>query len=313
MRLYAALLCALTAGCPSSFGPDNALVQATTTNTWLPPAFAASVPPNITWLGNVTTRPSVQQLQWHGMEVGVMITFNLQSACTVKGAHNASAQACQAAPLYVPDWDAAASWTLSRLDTDQWAAAAVSMGAQYAVLTVDHMTGFSLWPTRVHNASVAHVAWAGGKGDVVAAFRASCDKFSLAPAAFYSTHYNWVLGMDDYRVGWPRLYGGPALTQAEYEAAAGSQLRELQEGYGPWFEVWFDGGISLADTPSLGPLVRQLFPSALCHSCPGFSEPQPGVPGTGVRWWCVRVRVRVVSAAGLRKRGAGQAGPWPCE
>jgi alpha-L-fucosidase len=237
------------------------------------------------WLGNVTARPSPQQLAWHAAEVGAMVTFNLQSqaACTSPKATNASAQACQAAPLRVPDWEAVTQWGLTRLDTDLWVGAAAAFGARYAVLTVDHMTGFALWPTRVHNASVASVAWAGGKGDVVASFHTSCTKRGVGPSLFYSTHYNWVLGVNNYEEGWPRLYGGPPLTQAQYAASAGAQLEELQSGYGPWFEVWFDGGIDLQATPELGPLVRGLFPSALCHSCPGFSEGQPGSPGSGVR------------------------------
>jgi hypothetical protein len=50
----------------------------------------------------------------------------------------------------------------------------------------------------------------------------------------------------------------------------GAAWRQELASYGDWFEVWFDGGIDLSATPSLGPLVRDTWPHAVCHSCPGF-------------------------------------------
>lgn len=235
------------------------------------------------YVGNVTASPSESQLRWHSYEVGVMITFNLQTWCLQKGA-NASQQECQKGtnlgPLYVPSWEAVQALNPSHLDTDSWLAAASSFGARYSVLVVDHMTGFTLWPTTLHNFSVASTQWRGGRGDVVQDFMASSLKYDIAPGLFYSTHYNWYLGVNEYSVGWPRLYGGPSLSQAQYEDVVLAQLQELAGYTQPgWQEVWFDGGVNTVLTPRVGPAVRSMFPTAVCHSC--FNFTQAGGPGSG--------------------------------
>ena len=242
----------------------------------------------ITFLGSATAVPSAAQLAWMDYEVGSMITFNLQTACVPCGRAGATAQRCQRPPGCLPDWDGVQSWALPDLNMTAWLAASASFGARYSVLVVDHMAGFTLWPTKVHNVSIAATAYAGGAGDLVSEFRAAARAARIAPGFFYSTHFNWALGVDAYRAGAvPRTYGGPPLNQAAYEAAAIAQLRELAayeaDGNGPWAEAWWDGGVNLNYTPSIGGVVRELFPDAICHSCAGFTEAAPG-DGRGVKW-----------------------------
>lgn len=254
-------------------------------------AAAAVAPANVAILGNVTAKPSPQQLAYQAQEIGVMITWNWQTACAPPSA-NTTTQACQAGsptgPLNLPDWAALRAWDFWQLNVTAWLGAAASFHAKYAVLVVDHMSGFTLWPTAVHNVSVASVAWRGGHGDVVAEYTAAAAAAGMLPGIFYSTHYNWVLGVNNYAVGWPRLYGGPQLSQAAYDAAVVAQLHELA-GYftpeSPAWEVWFDGGPNLNMTPSVAGTVRSLFPTAICHSCAGFTEAGAGAgTGVGVRW-----------------------------
>ena len=125
-------------------------------------------------------------------------------------------------------------------------------------------------------ASVASVAWAGGKGDVVASFHASCTKRGVGPSLFYSTHYNWVLGVNNYEEGWPRLYGGPPLTQAQYAASAGAQLEELQSAL-------FDepaGGLTDAALAALAEGAGGAAAAvAVPESLPGHVPPQVGGVG----------------------------------
>ena len=252
-------------------------------------AAVAAAPPAI--LGTVTVAPSAAQLAWHAYEVGAMFTFNLQTFCVPKGATNATTQLCQAGapsgPLVLPTLASIETLALPRLDTDAWLAVAASFGARYAVLVADHMSGFTLWPTRQHNVSIASTLWRGGAGDVVADFLRSCKAARVAPGVFYSTHYNWVLGVNEYAVGWPRTYGGPPLTQAAYEDIVLAQLQELAAYQGGssldyWRELWFDGGVNTVRTPRVGAAVRRLFPNATCHSCANFT--QGGDTGFGLRW-----------------------------
>jgi alpha-L-fucosidase len=149
---------------------------------------------SLTLVGNVTASPSASQLAWEQFEVGVMITFNLQTFCINPSSPYASKQRCQESEYSVPNWDFVTQIDLPDLDTDSWMDAAESFGARYAVLVVDHMTGFALWPTKQHNLSIAATRYKAGKGDVFSEYLASCASRSIAPGFFYSTHYNWFLG-----------------------------------------------------------------------------------------------------------------------
>jgi alpha-L-fucosidase len=232
-------------------------------------------------LGTVVALPSPEQLEWMDFEVGAMITFNLQTICVPCDFANATKQKCQKFGC-IPSLSSLQSWKLENLSTDTWLDIAASFHAKYAVLVADHMSGFTLWPTRVHNYSISSTRYT---GDVVAEFRASAAARDIAPGIFYSTHFNWILGMNNYIVGWPRTYGGPSLSQSEYEDAAITQLQELAD-YGPWKELWFDAGINITATPKIPSIVRSLFPNAMCHSCSPFTEANPGKQGTGrgIRW-----------------------------
>ena len=91
---------------------------------------------------------------------------------------------------YLPVEEDIRAWNPSDLNTDQWLEAAVSFGARYAVLVVDHFSGFTLWPTKLGNYSIAMTSWRGGKGDVLADFIQSCKKYNVRPGVFYSVHEN---------------------------------------------------------------------------------------------------------------------------
>lgn len=151
-----------------------------------------------------------------------MLGWNLQAACVPRSFGNASAQECQSGG-FVPSLDAVEAWAPAA-DTERWLDLAASFGARYAVLVADHFAGFLLWPSKTTNVTMFATRT---KVDVVAAFAAGCAKRGIAPGVFYSVHSNWMLGLDSFAMGHPRLYGGPSLTAAEYEDIALAQLREL--------------------------------------------------------------------------------------
>ena len=224
-----------------------------------------------------------------------MITFNLQTLCAFKGP-GATQQSCQKGAqkgeLFIPTLEVVRNITFDKLDTDAWMDAAASFGARYAVLVGQHMAGFALWPSNAKNVTIATTKWLNGRGDVMADFLKSCASRNIAPGFFYSTHFDWIAGVNEYKVGHPRVYGGPSLTQQQYEDLVLAELSELAARYRTadntsslWQEVWFDGGVDNTLTPRVGPLVRQLFPNATCHSCFGFTQASAAAnDGRGLRW-----------------------------
>ena len=96
--------------------------------------------------------PTPEQVEWSDCELGVIIHLDM---CTFSAPYNFREHFGDPIPAqeFAPD----------NLDTDQWLAAAKSMGAKYAVLVAKHCTGFSLWPTDVHDYSVKNSPYKDGK------------------------------------------------------------------------------------------------------------------------------------------------------
>ena len=168
--------------------------------------------------------PTARQLEWADCEIGVIIHHDLQVYEPSFVRHD---------DLNVPP---ASVFNPSRLDTDQWIATAKSAGAKYAVFVAKHCSGFSLWPTKAHNYSVASSPWKGGKGDVVADFLASCRKYGVKPGLYASTGRNCLYGVRGDVAKLPESKWRP------YAAVVKQQLEELWTNYGELFEIWFDGG-----------------------------------------------------------------------
>ena len=177
------------------------------------------------------------------LEVAAMICFNLQTICADRGPRTTT-QRCQKYG-YVPTIETTAAWNPSGLDTDEWARVAASFGAKYIILVAGHMSGFTLWNTKLNNFSIAHTQYKGGGQDVVSDLLASCKKYNLKLGFFYSVHFNWYLGVNNFEVGWPPL-GPKNYTQAEYLAIAKAQLEEVIDLFGDEgpLEVWFDGNLN---------------------------------------------------------------------
>ena len=237
-------------------GPASDLVYSVTWRTphacgYSPaPASACAAPPTPPPAPHrAVAVPTVEQLNWQDLEVGAMLGFNLQSNCIATSSPGRSAQPCLSfngatggSPAarstgnqwgWIPSPEKVAGWNPAALDTDAWTLAAKSFGAKYVVLVAQHMAGFSLWDTAAHNFSIAHTAYKGGGQDVVKDMVASCKKYGLKLGVFYSVHFNWWLGLSNFRVGHPRIDATlPNLTQAEFLAIAESQLTELAGRFG---------------------------------------------------------------------------------
>jgi alpha-L-fucosidase len=163
-------------------------------------------------------------------------------------------------------------------DARQWARVARDAGMKGLILTAKHHDGFCLWPSTFTEHSVTHSPWRDGRGDVVRELSEACREYGLDFGVYLSP---WDRNHADY--------GRPA-----YLAYYRNQLRELLTGYGPVFEVWFDGAnggdgyyggaretrridnTTYYDWPATWRLVRQLQPQAVM-----FSDAGPDVRWVG--------------------------------
>ncbi len=186
-----------------------------------------------------TVLPTPSQVEWAESEIGVIIHYDI-NVFTPETFKYEDSKTLPDLKVFNP----------SRLSTDQWMDAAQALGAKYAVLVVKHGTGFSLWPTKAHNYHVGNTPWRNGKGDIFADFIQSCAKRGIKPGIYYNTNCNSYYGAG-YRTITPE-------EQAAYNKVVLQQLTELWTGYGPLFEIWFDGGVMIDEIGGIASQVNKM-------------------------------------------------------
>ncbi|MBE6542600.1 MAG: hypothetical protein E7672_09195 [Ruminococcaceae bacterium] len=201
-------------------------------------------------------KPTEKQLQWYDCELGVIIHYCMEIYNPDFKGHKTKEVRTELSPD---------KFNPTKLDVEQWVRSAWEMGAKYAVLVANHCTGFSLWPTKANDYSVASMAWKDGKGDIVQDFVDACKKYDIKPGLYYSTGCNGYYGFSetaqlDYM-------------SDEYQAyvkVVEQQLTELWTEYGEMFEVWFDGGIVPHEKggPRAAEFLEKYQPNAVCFQGP---------------------------------------------
>ncbi len=207
--------------------------------------------------------PSPAQVAWHRLEMYGFIHFTTNTFTDREWGNGD-----EPASVFNP----------AALDCAQWARVAKSAGMKGLILTAKHHDGFCLWPSPLTEHSVINSPWREGTGDVVREFVDACRAQGLLVGLYLSP--------------WDRHhaeYGRPAYI--DYYRA---QLRELITGYGPLFEVWFDGanggsgyyggaretrkidGATYYGWPDTNALVLSLNPDAII-----FSDAGPGCRWVG--------------------------------
>lgn len=168
------------------------------------------------------------------------------------------------------DWDGKemdmSAFDPSALDCEQWIKTAKEGGAKYAILTCKHHDGFSLWPTKYSEYSVAGTPWKGGKGDVVREFTDACRKYGLKVGLYYS----------------PAQWGKYAISFSngkEYDDYFINQVTELLTNYGKIDYLWFDGCGSEGhefDMKRIVAAIGDASPDILTFSSPKWAQ--------GIKW-----------------------------
>lgn len=196
------------------------------------------------------TGPDTVMLAWHELELGLFFHWDIE--------------------VFQPEWDGTPEhlpepdvFRPSALDIEQWMDTAVSSGARYALITAKHDTGFCLWPTRVHD---YHVGTAGCP-DIVGLFVRACRERGIVPGVYYSLRGKYLEKMcRDASGNLDRIMLNDLLVR---------QLNELLDTYGPFGEIWFDGGIRRMDLggPNLVELIRKkAADTVIFGGCPGMDH-----------------------------------------
>jgi len=198
--------------------------------------------------------PDARQLAWHELGAYAFVHFSMNTFTGVEWGEGR---------------ESPASFAPTALDCRQWCRVFREAGLRAVILTAKHHDGFCLWPSATTEHSVARSPWKEGRGDVVRELAEACRESGLR------------LGL--YLSPWDRNH--PAYGDSErYNAIFREQLRELCTGYGPLFEVWFDGACGegpngkrqVYDWPSFVAVVREHQPGAVI-----FSDAGPDVRWVG--------------------------------
>lgn len=154
--------------------------------------------------------PSTRQLEWQRMEFNGFLHFGVNTFTGKQWGYGDENES-----VFNP----------TEFDANQIVRTAKMAGMKGLILTCKHHDGFCLWPSQFTEHSVKNSSWENGRGDVVKAIAAACREQGLKFGVYLSP---WDRNRTDY-------------ASAGYLTYYRKQLRELLTGYGPIFEVWFDG------------------------------------------------------------------------
>jgi len=182
-------------------------------------------------------RPTPEQRAWQDMELETFVHFG-----------PVTWRASEADRTFVPP----DRINPERLDTEQWAEVARSMGSRQLIFVAKHAAGFCWWQTDTTQYGVKQTPWRGGKGDVMRDLVDSCRKRGLKLGVYLSPADEFLGARVSGRCA-------DAAAQEKYNAVYRQQLTELLTRYGEISEVWFDGSLLV----EVGDILKRHAPKAM--------------------------------------------------
>ena len=191
--------------------------------------------------------PTEAQLAWQRMEINMFCHFGPN---TFTGAEWGSGQ--EAEEVFAP----------TAMDCRQWVDVARQAGMGGIILTGKHHDGFCLWPSAYSIHTVPDSM------DVLREFTDACREGGVKAGVYISP--------------WDRNH--PTYGTPEYNAVFANTLREVHEGYGPFFEQWFDGACGEGPNGKRQEYDWPLFEGTVTDinpECVMFSDVGPGCRWVG--------------------------------
>jgi len=205
--------------------------------------------------------PSASQLEWHNMEQYAFIHFSINTFTDKEWGYGDESPG-----LFQPD----------SLNVQQWVNLFKEVGFKAVIITAKHHDGFCLWPSQYTEHSIKNSPYKNGNGDIIKELAEACKNAGLKFGIYVSP---WDRNNKDY--------GTPA-----YIDYYRSQLNELINNYGPFFEMWFDGANGGDGYYGGADEVRRIDGSKYYHweeTIEMVKKVNPGIiffsdAGPGVRW-----------------------------
>ncbi|MGA2863719.1 MAG: alpha-L-fucosidase [Verrucomicrobiota bacterium] len=164
--------------------------------------------------------PTPQQVAWH--EAGVGLFFHWAPNVYQGGeGDNRSTPRDQINP--------------DRFSADQWVEAVKAANAGYMIFVAKHVGGYCAWQTKTTDYSLRTSHWKQGRGNMLAELAKACQARDVRLGVYLCPRDDTQGAGDGGRVPSPEK-------QAAYNEVYRQQLTEILTGYGPMFEMWFDGG-----------------------------------------------------------------------
>ena len=122
-----------------------------------------------------------------------------------------------------------------RFDADQWVRAVQAANAGYLIFVAKHVGGYCAWQTKTTDYSLKTSPWKEGKGDMLGELAKACQAKAVRLGVYLCPRDDTQGAGDGGRARVPEK-------QAAYNETYRQELTEILSGYGPMFEMWFDGG-----------------------------------------------------------------------